>query len=154
MYFGFPPPSTGLVTSATKADPVISRQAPKHVVAVKSDEDIIAWCSDKVVVPIGADDRRSLTATRRSHSKPKHVVVGSEVTYPEIDKLIAAANQQQATHPRRASDAWATIDRKLVDAAATIPYGNSVNHYFVSERVGNTLIHPVTGPLIAQMWVQ
>ena len=73
---------------------------------------------------------------------------------PEIDKLIAAANQQQATHPSRASDSWATIDRKLVDAAATIPYGNSVYHYFVSERIGNTLIHPVTGPLIAQIWVQ
>ena len=53
-----------------------------------------------------------------------------------------------------ASDAWATIDRKLVDAAATIPYGNSVHHYFVGDRVGNTLMHPMTGPLIAQMWVQ
>ena len=25
---------------------------------------------------------------------------------------------------------------------------------FVSRRVGNVRVHPVTGPLIAQMWVQ
>ena len=52
------------------------------------------------------------------------------------------------------NDAWAAIDRRLVDAAATIPYGNSVNHYFVGGRVGNTVMHPISGPLIAQMWVQ
>jgi peptide/nickel transport system substrate-binding protein len=73
---------------------------------------------------------------------------------PDIERQIATANQQQATDPTGASDAWATIDHKLVDAAATIPYGNSVNHYFVNGRVGNTNIHPITGPLIAQMWVQ
>lgn len=72
----------------------------------------------------------------------------------EIDTQIAAANHQQAIAPSRASDAWTAIDRNLVDAAATIPYGNSVNHYFVGDRLGNTLLHPMIGPLIAQMWVQ
>lgn len=36
---------------------------------------------------------------------------------------------------------------------AYIPFGNDVWYHFVSRRVGNTLVHPVTGPLIAQMWV-
>jgi peptide/nickel transport system substrate-binding protein len=72
---------------------------------------------------------------------------------PEIDKQIAAALEQQATDPARASDAWTSIDRAVVDAAAYIPFGNDVRYDFVSRRVGNTLVHPVTGPLIAQMWV-
>lgn len=71
-----------------------------------------------------------------------------------IESQIAAASHQQTTDPGVASKAWATIDHQLVDAAATIPYGNSVNHYFVSDRVGNTSLHPIVGPLIAQMWVQ
>ncbi len=73
---------------------------------------------------------------------------------PEIDKAIAAALEQQVTDPAGASDAWAAIDRKVVDAAAIIPFGNNLRQDFVSRRVGNTLVHPVTGPLIAQMWVQ
>jgi peptide/nickel transport system substrate-binding protein len=73
---------------------------------------------------------------------------------PEIDKTIAAALAQQVTDPAGASDAWASIDRRVVDAAAIIPFANDLRHDFVSRRVGNTLVHPVTGPLIAQMWVQ
>jgi YVTN family beta-propeller protein len=73
---------------------------------------------------------------------------------PEIDKQISAALEQQVTDPARASDTWAAIDRAVVDAAAYIPYGNNLRYDFVSRRVANTLVHPVTGPLIAQMWVQ
>ncbi|MDX6231210.1 MAG: hypothetical protein QOH68_161 [Nocardioidaceae bacterium] len=72
----------------------------------------------------------------------------------DIERRIAAANQQVTADPGSANDAWAVIDRELVDAAATIPYGNSVSHYFVSDRLGNTIIHPIAGPLIAQMWVR
>jgi len=72
----------------------------------------------------------------------------------EIEKQISAANAKQATDPGGVNDAWAAIDHRLVDAAATIPYSNSVNHYFVGGHVGNTAMHPITGPLIAQMWVQ
>jgi hypothetical protein len=42
----------------------------------------------------------------------------------------------------------------VVDAAAIIPFSNNLRQDFVNRRVGNTLVHPVTGPLIAQMWVQ
>jgi hypothetical protein len=58
------------------------------------------------------------------------------------------------TDPSGAAKAWIALDRKLVDAAAAIPYSNSVNHYFEGDRVGHTLIHPMLGPLISQMWVQ
>jgi YVTN family beta-propeller protein len=70
-----------------------------------------------------------------------------------LDRQIGAAVAQQVTDPGGASDAWAALDRKVVDAAATIPYANSVRQDFVSQRVGNVSIHPLTGPLIAQMWV-
>jgi peptide/nickel transport system substrate-binding protein len=73
---------------------------------------------------------------------------------PKIDKQIAAAIEQQATDPVGASESWAAIDRQVVDGAATIPYGNSVSRYFAANRVGHTLIHPMTGPLISQMWIE
>jgi len=41
----------------------------------------------------------------------------------------------------------------VVDAAAIIPVSNDLRQDFVSRRAGNILIHPVIGPLIAQMWV-
>jgi ABC-type oligopeptide transport system substrate-binding subunit len=78
----------------------------------------------------------------------------SQYCDPEIETAIAAALDLQVTDPAGASDAWASIDRKVVDAAAIIPFGNSIRQDFVSRRVGNTVVHPVTGPLIAQMWVQ
>ena len=73
---------------------------------------------------------------------------------PKIEAAIAAALEQQVTDPAGASDAWAAIDRKVVDAAAYIPFGNNLRQDFVSRRVGNILVNPVTGPLVAQMWVQ
>lgn len=72
----------------------------------------------------------------------------------DVDRQIASAIGGQIAHPAKARAAWASIDRKLVDAAATIPYSHGVSHYFLSDRTGNAVIHPVTGPLVAQMWVR
>jgi peptide/nickel transport system substrate-binding protein len=73
---------------------------------------------------------------------------------PDIERKIAAALNKQANDPAGAGDAWTPIDRQLVDAAAIIPYSNMESHYFTSGRVGHLLIHPMHGPLIAQMWVR
>jgi peptide/nickel transport system substrate-binding protein len=72
----------------------------------------------------------------------------------EIDKQITSAIAQQVADPGSASDAWAAIDHDVVDAAAVIPFSNNEQHELVSRRVGNTLVHPSTGMLIAQLWVQ
>jgi peptide/nickel transport system substrate-binding protein len=72
----------------------------------------------------------------------------------EIDKQIRAALAHQVADPGTASDAWAAIDHNVVDAAAIIPFSNSEHHELVSRRVGNSLVHPRTGMLIAQLWVQ
>src|SRR5215213_1089242 len=72
---------------------------------------------------------------------------------PAIETRIAAALKRELTDPATANDIWATIDRAVVDAAATIPFGNNLRQDLVSRRVGNVLVHPVTGPIISQMWV-
>ena len=73
---------------------------------------------------------------------------------PGLDKRMAAALAQQLTDPAKASHMWARIDRAVVDAAAIIPFGTNLRRDLVNPRVGNTLVHPITGPLIAQLWVQ
>jgi peptide/nickel transport system substrate-binding protein len=73
---------------------------------------------------------------------------------PDVDKQMKAASAQQRTDPLKASHIWARIDRAVVDDAAIIPFGNNLRRDLVGSRVGNTLVHPMTGSLIAQMWVQ
>ena len=71
-----------------------------------------------------------------------------------LDRQMTAALDEQAREPGGGSDAWSAIDKAVVDAAAHIPFGASLHHVFVSRRVGNVLVQPGSGPLIAQMWVQ
>lgn len=51
--------------------------------------------------------------------------------------------------PARPVGTWSDLG-----AAAIIPFGNNLRQDLVNPRVGNTLVHSMTGPLIAQMWVQ
>ncbi len=107
----------------------------------------ISWAADypatsNYLGPIASCDRHVGTLNLSNYCDAK------------ITAQITAALAQQVSDPGAASDAWAAIDREAVDAAAVIPFDNIVKQDFVSRRVGNTLIHPLTGPLIAQMWVQ
>ncbi|MDQ1616058.1 MAG: peptide/nickel transport system substrate-binding protein, partial [Actinomycetota bacterium] len=68
--------------------------------------------------------------------------------------ISAAFAQQVANHPGAATKAWAALDRRIVDAAATIPLFGSLQVDFVGRRVGHVLVNKQYGPLIAQMWVQ
>jgi peptide/nickel transport system substrate-binding protein len=70
-----------------------------------------------------------------------------------IEKRITAALAQQVTDPGRANDAWAALDKSLVDAAAIIPFNNSVRRNFVSRRVGNLQVNPLVGTILSQTWV-
>jgi ABC-type oligopeptide transport system substrate-binding subunit len=78
----------------------------------------------------------------------------SQYCDPGLDEQMAAALAQQLTDPAKANRMWARIDRAVVDAAAIIPFGTNVRQDLVAPRVGHVLVHPFTGPLIAQMWVQ
>ncbi len=72
----------------------------------------------------------------------------------ELEGEISTALDLQVDDPGAASDAWAALDRKMVDAAAIIPLFNSQRLDFVSHRVGQVFVSPQYGPLTAAMWVQ
>jgi peptide/nickel transport system substrate-binding protein len=67
---------------------------------------------------------------------------------------MSEATELQLTDPAAANDAWADLDREVVRAAAVIPFSTIQQQDFVSHRVGNLTVHPLYGPLVAQMWVQ
>ena len=73
---------------------------------------------------------------------------------PEIDRRVQRALDLQATDRYRAAQAFAAIDRDLVDLAPLIPYATGEYISFVSERVGNAEGNPQLGLLLSQMWVR
>ena len=61
-------------------------------------------------------------------------------------------SRQQAR--RDAAEAWAAIDRRLVDQAAWVPLVNERVVDFVSARVQNYQFHPYWGFIAAQAWLR
>jgi peptide/nickel transport system substrate-binding protein len=68
--------------------------------------------------------------------------------------LDAAIRRARAAAPEDAPAAWAAVDRRVVDLAATVPYVNPRVPVFVSKRVGNVTSHPTYFTLLDQMWVR
>jgi YVTN family beta-propeller protein len=78
----------------------------------------------------------------------------SQLCDPEIDRLIDRAYELQVSDPSAAGEAWAAVDRAVVDAAAWLPIANPAAFDFLSERVGNYHHHPQWGLLISQVTVR
>ena len=76
------------------------------------------------------------------------------VADPEIDRRVKRALGLQTTDQYRAAQAFAAIDRDLVDLAPLIPYATGEYLSFVSERVGNAEGNPQLGVLLSQMWIR
>lgn len=72
---------------------------------------------------------------------------------PALDASTADAAALQATDAAAAADAWAEVDRAVVDLALWAPLFNEGTD-FVSERVGNYQFHPGYLVLLDQLWVQ
>jgi ABC-type oligopeptide transport system substrate-binding subunit len=75
----------------------------------------------------------------------------SHLCVPKID-----AQMEQAARARGpgASELWRRVEASLAARAPTVPL---VNENFVSlaaKRVGNYQFHPVSGPLLDQLWVR
>lgn len=68
-----------------------------------------------------------------------------------IERRIELARSLAATDPRAAADAWAKIDRRLVDIAAALPMVNEHGVDFVSARVRNYQAHPYQGVIASQL---
>ena len=80
---------------------------------------------------------------------------GSFFCDPTIDRLMDAAEQEEATDPDEADATWARVDREVTDAAPWVPLV-SVNWVdFLSARVGGYQYDQAfTGPLLDQMFIR
>jgi len=70
----------------------------------------------------------------------------------DVDAAIASA--EQTLDPRAGAELWAAADRKVTDAAPSVPFANPRMVTLVSERVGNYQFHPLWGVLPDQLWVR
>ncbi len=71
---------------------------------------------------------------------------------PTIDRL--AAKAAAAPSAAAAGEAWAGVDRAIVDQAPAVPLYSSRAVDFVSRRVGNYTYNPELGVLLDQLWVR
>jgi YVTN family beta-propeller protein len=70
-----------------------------------------------------------------------------------VDRLITAADQEQASDPVRAVADWAAADKRLVDDAPWAPLVTTDTVNFLSTRVGNYRYSAATGMLLDQLTV-
>ena len=70
----------------------------------------------------------------------------------DLDALVLRA--RTTGDVAEAAQAWARIDRLLVNEAPAIPLYSLREADFVSKRVGNYVFNPEFGVLLDQMWVQ
>jgi YVTN family beta-propeller protein len=73
---------------------------------------------------------------------------------PAVDRKLRETLELQTRNPQEANEAWARLERKLIDQAIVVPVLTPKATDFVSKRVGNYQRHPVFGILISQVWVR
>ena len=73
---------------------------------------------------------------------------------PSVDRMIASAVKKQRVDPSASVKQWAAIDRAIMERAPIVPMTNQNTVQFVSDRVGNPVLHPVWGLLLDQVWVR
>jgi peptide/nickel transport system substrate-binding protein len=71
----------------------------------------------------------------------------------DLDALVAAARDLQASDPAAANAKWAEVDRAVTDLALWATLVNEGSD-FVSARLGNYQFNPAIGTLLDQAWVQ
>jgi peptide/nickel transport system substrate-binding protein len=78
----------------------------------------------------------------------------SRVCDPSLDRQMEAADRLQQRDPVAGEQAWAKIDRTIVDRAAAVPYANDLSVTLVSPRTGDYEFNPEWGVLLDQLWVR
>jgi YVTN family beta-propeller protein len=73
---------------------------------------------------------------------------------PALDRKLREIAQLQSRNHRAANDAWARLERQVIDRAIIVPVITPKAADFVSERVRNYQRHPLFGMLISQVWVR
>ncbi len=64
------------------------------------------------------------------------------------------ARAVQASYPAVAGEAWAGIDRSIVNLAPWVTMPTPKQVYFVSSRTGNFQVSPQWGILLGQLWIR
>jgi YVTN family beta-propeller protein len=78
----------------------------------------------------------------------------AQVSDPAVQGEIEKALDLQQTDPLAANEAWARVDRILVDRAYFVPLFNGRVIGFLSARAGNYQLHPYHLTLLDQLWVR
>jgi ABC-type transport system substrate-binding protein len=86
-------------------------------------------------------------------ARSPHNINLAELCDRRIGALMRRAAATQATDPERANHPWATIDRRMVDAAPWLPLVIEQSVELVSKRVDNYQYNPQCGGLIDQLWL-
>jgi len=73
---------------------------------------------------------------------------------PNIDSMIARAQEIQITDQAAASALWADIDLTISDEFPWVAYANPAGIALVGDRVGNVQLHVKEGLLVDQLWVK
>jgi ABC-type transport system substrate-binding protein/class 3 adenylate cyclase len=73
---------------------------------------------------------------------------------PALDRKLRVTAQLQSRSPRAANEAWARLERQVIDRAIIVPVITQNAADFVSKRVRNYQRHPIFGMLISQVWVR
>jgi peptide/nickel transport system substrate-binding protein len=73
---------------------------------------------------------------------------------PNVERKLRETLELQSRSPSAANEAWARLEREVVDNAIVVPVINPTSIDFVSKRLGNYQSHPLFGMLISQVWVR
>jgi peptide/nickel transport system substrate-binding protein len=105
-------------------------------------------------MPIPLDQLKILVTCSNYRPRASDYINEAGLCDHAIDREIARAASLQVSDPPAAAALWTTIDRRIVDAAPLVAYGNEQAVHFVSRRVGNYQYNPQYGALLDQMWVR
>jgi len=73
---------------------------------------------------------------------------------PRVEAAIRAAERTQQQDQVAGARDWATVNRMVVDRAASVPYANDLQLTLLSRRVGNYQFNPQWGVLLDRLWVR
>jgi peptide/nickel transport system substrate-binding protein len=79
---------------------------------------------------------------------------GSLFCDPSIDHEMEQADAEEATGARQAAAAWASVDRRLTDAAPWVVLANPTLVDFLSPRLTNYEYNPAVGVLLDQLEIR
>jgi peptide/nickel transport system substrate-binding protein len=111
----------------------------------------VGWVKDYTSA---ADFLPPLFSCSGIHADPLDTLNYSRLCDRGLDERIGAAGRLQGWDPVAAQQAWAAVDRSIVDRAAAVPFANDLMLTLLSPRTGGYEFNPQWGVLLDQLWVR